>query len=44
MIGITTVALTATTAINAMVQGGVFATVIFGAVAHKRIPKPVIRK
>lgn len=44
MIGITAVALTATTAINTIVQAGVFSTIIFGAVAYKRILKPVIRK
>ena len=43
MIGVT-VALTATTAINTIIQGGVFDTVIFGVVAYKRIPKPIIRK
>lgn len=44
MIGITAVALAATTAINTIVQARVFSTVIFGAVAYKCIPKPIVRK
>lgn len=45
MIGVTVItALTATTAINTIVQASVLSTIIFGAVAYKRIPKPIIRK
>ena len=36
--------MTATTAINCIVEGAVLGTVIFGAIAHKKIPKPIKRK
>lgn len=37
-------AMTATTAINCIVEGAVLGTIVFGAIAHKKIPKPIKRK
>ena len=37
-------AMTSTTAITCMTEGVVLGTIVFGAIVHKRIPKPIKRK
>lgn len=45
MIGLVMVsAMTATTAISCISEGAVLGVMIFGAIAHKKIPKPIKRK
>lgn len=45
IIGLTIVStMTVSTAITCITEGAVLGTIIFGAIAHKRIPKPIKRK
>lgn len=38
------IVMSAMTAINCRVEGTILATVIFGVIAHKKIPKPIKQK
>lgn len=45
MIGLAIVsAMTATTAITCITEGAVLGTIIFGAIVHKKIQRPIKRK